>query len=111
MDQVSTCFLRFIAEFLTNHVFPTSNTWRSLEIFNHGLGDTSAAVRSASWLALSRDDSDGPQGAERMDVDTLAGNAASWVQVWFLLELVGYILIMVKFFESLLIIIESFNMM
>lgn len=88
MDQVSKYFLRFIAEFLTNHVFPTSNTWRSLEIFNHGLGDTSAAVRSASWLALSRDDSDGPQGAERMDVDTLAkGDAPSWVQV--LLGFVG----------------------
>lgn len=72
MDQVSKYFLRFIAEFLTNHVFPTSNTWRSLEIFNQGLGDTSAAVRSASWLALSRDDSNGHQGADRLDVDTLA---------------------------------------
>lgn len=73
-------------------MFPASNTWRSLEIFNHGLGDTSAAVRSASWLALSRDDSDGPQGAERMDVDTLAkGDAPSWVQVLLVFVGIGWI--------------------
>ena len=76
----SKCSLRFVAEFLA--CLLSTRMWRCLEIFNHGLGDTSAAVRSASWLALStREGSDGHEGADRMDVDTLAkGNAPSWVR-------------------------------